>query len=202
MMRNLWVDAGNDCDTAKARANLMTAAYFDIRDARLGPPYFTALAALGFGVGVYASTSWWPSLTGPGFADAVSDRLAAIAPGSLPDLPAVCLDIERDDIAGYLLPALRRWRTHRPKRVTDLTIEGHKGGLFSPSQVINVAAKVRYIVPQCYDGTMRGWDSAAMVRDLTDAGFPLAHVYPFLDAAKLAQLAWWEGYAFTQGRLP
>lgn len=202
LLRNLWVDAGNDCDIAKAKANGITAAYFDIRDARLSPSYFEAVARDGLAVGVYAVASWWPQLGPAAFADQVNARLAVVAPGSAPDFPAVCLDIERDDIGAYLLPALRRWRAHRPGRVTDLTIEGHKGGLFSPSQVVNVTAKVRFVVPQSYDGAMHGWDSAAMVRNLTDAGFPLAKVYPFLDAARLPDLAWWEGYAFTQGRLP
>lgn len=201
MIRNLWVDAGNDCNYAKATAYGITAAYFDIRDPRLTTPYLERVASHGLGVGVYAVASWWPKLEGPAFADTVGAMLGTIAPNSAPDFPAVCLDIEVDDVAGYVLPALRRWRTHRPNRVTDLTLEGHKGGLFSPSQVINVVAKVRLVVPQCYDGAMTHvWDSCAMSRDLTDAGFPIARVYPFLDAAHLGE--WWEGYAFTQGRLP
>lgn len=201
MIRNLWVDAGNDCDYAKAKANGITAAYFDLRDPRLTLPYLREVAGHGLAPGVYAAASWWPTLDGPGFADKVSALLEGVAPGTPGTFPAVCLDIERDDIAGYLLPALRRWRSHRPKRVTDLTIEGHKGGLFSPTQAVLVTAKVRLVVPQAYNGAMdQVWDSAAIVRDLTDAGFPLASVYPFLDAAHLGE--WWEGYAFTQGRLP
>jgi hypothetical protein len=127
--------------------------------------------------------------------------LEVVAKGTPASFPEVCLDIERDDIRGYLLPALRRWRQHRPSRVTDLTLEGHKGGLFSSSDVVNVAAKVRFVVPQAYDGGMHPWAPAEVVRDLTAAGFPIAQVYPFLDAAT-ALLPWWQGYAFTQGRLP
>lgn len=201
MNRSLWVDANNDCDYAKAKANLIAAAYFDIRDPRLTLAYFEGVRAQGIMPGVYAAANWFPRLSGPAFADSISAMLEIIAPRTPAEFPMVCLDIEKDDIAGYLLPALRRWRTHRPNRVTDLTIEGHKGALFSPSQVINVVAKVRYVVPQCYNGAMtQVWDSCAMSRDLTDAGFPTAHVYPFLDAAHLGN--WWEGYAFTQGRLP
>ncbi len=206
MPRAIWIDAGNDANAPKLHAAGIDAAYFDIRDPRITYDYLRGVVAQGFTAGVYAVASWYPALSGSAFATAVSHRLDAILeskPGD-PAFPMVCLDIEKDDVRGYVLPALAQWRRHRPKRVTDLTIEGHKGGIFSPSDVIQVVAKVRYTVPQCYNGAMsQVWDTYAMTCNLVAAGFPVAGICPFYDAAHLPD--YWgipAGYAFTQGRLP
>jgi hypothetical protein len=202
MSRAVWVDAGNDPDYAKLADNGITWPYFDIREQRLTDAYLDAVRAHPAidGCGVYVVASWLPGFTGPQLAEWTDARLRAI--GWLGN-PPVMFDIEgtQFDVQGYVLPCLRRWRELRPKRITDLTIEGHKGSLFTPADVINVVAKVRWVVPQCYNGAMtQVWDSAAMLHDLTAHSFPPASVYPFLDAAHLGE--WWEGFAFTQGRLP
>jgi hypothetical protein len=44
------------------------------------------------------------------------------------------------------------------------------------------------------------WDTLAAARDLTKRGFLDAIITPFYDAAKLPE--YWNGFAFTQGRLP
>jgi len=200
-VRVVWVDAGNDDDPAKLKP-LGAVPAFDVREPRLTREYLSQRFQSYGAVYVYAAASWYPSLGGKGFATAASQRLSTIMDGpSAPDFPSVCLDIETDDIRGYLLPALTQWRKHRADRVTDLTIEGHKGGLFTAADVINTVAKVRYVLPQCYNGAMtQVWDSFAMAYDLWDAGFPVAKVRPFYDAAHLPE--WWDGYAFTQGSLP
>lgn len=202
-MRAVWVDAGNDPDYAKLAENAITWPYFDIRDPRLTPAYLDAVRAHPDidGCGVYAVASWMPVLTGPQFAEWVDTQLKRIAwLGN----PPVMLDIEGAafDIDGYVLPCLLRWRELRPRRITDLTIEGHKGGMFSLSQVREVAKRVRWTVPQCYDGGMTPWDTYAITADLFARGFMSPEVRPFYDAATLQE--WWgipDGFAFTMGRL-
>ena len=57
------------------------------------------------------------------------------------------------------------------------------------------------LAPQLYNGQMTEvWDSLAYSRDLTKAGFPDSIISPFYDAMKLP--VGWDGFAFTQGRLP
>ena len=199
-MRAVWVDAGNDPNYAKLVAVGATAAYFDIRDERLMPSYFAEVKSHGLEVGVYAAVNWYGNVTGPVFADLVSSRLEVIAKASSPDTPMVCLDIEVKD-PSFVLGALRRWRVHRAVRVTDYTLEGHQGAILNAGQWLAVASLVRYVVPQCYDGAMaQVWDAFAMAKDLYDHGLPFPSVRPFYDAAHLPE--WWDGYAFTMGRLP
>lgn len=203
-MRAVWVDAGNDPDYAKLADHAITWPYFDIREKRLTPPYLDAVRAHPTieGCGVYVVASWLPTLTGPQLAEWTDTRLRQIAwLGN----PPVMFDIEgaQFDIEGYVIPCLRRWRELRPKRVTDLTIEGHKGGAFTLTSVRTVAGLVRWIVPQCYSGAMQTWDTYAIVADLLMAGFMSMEVRPFYDAGHLQP--WWgtpDGFAFTQGRLP
>lgn len=202
-MRAAWGHPGSDPPYPELDDNGIRWPYFDIREPRLTPTYLDAVCAHPAvdGVGVYAVASWQHEDEPEAFAEWVDARLRHI--GWLGN-PPVCLDVEVADLADYCVRALTRWRELRPKRVTDLTIEGHKGGLFSPAQVVHVVAKVRYTVPQCYNGALsQVWDSYAMACDLVAAGFPIATVCPFYDAAHLPE--WWglpAGYAFTWERLP
>lgn len=199
-MRAVWIDAGNDPDYVKLTANGITAVYFDIRDPRLNIAYFTTQRAKGFAVGVFADPSWWPSDSGPQFATRVSRLLDGLGKAPAPAYIAVCLDMETHN-AGFLLGALRQWRKHRPSRVTDWTLEGHQGGILTPAQWLSASQLVRYIVPQCYNGAVsETWDSFSMANDLYSHGCPFGDIRPFYDAAHLPE--WWDGYAFTQGRLP
>lgn len=207
-MRAAWGDFGQDPPYAKLADAGVTWPYFDIRDPRLTPDYLDAVKAHpGIdGCGVYAvrGTDSWPEtddLTPAQFAEWTDAALRHI--GWLGN-PPVMFDIEgMPDLVPFVLATLKRWRELRPKRTTDLTIEGHKGELFRPADVINTVAKVRWVVPQCYDGAMHPWDTYAMAADLYAADFPAASVRPFYAADKL--LPWWgtpDGFAFTWGRLP
>jgi hypothetical protein len=203
-MRAVWVDAGNDPDYTKLAANLITWVYFDIREARLTPAYLETVAAQpGIeGIGVYAVPTWpqTAQLTPGRFAEWVDGELRRIGWSGN---PVVMLDIEVPELVPYVLTCLRRWRQLRPKRTTDLTIEGHKGALFGMPEMIEVCKLVRWVVPQCYDGDMHPWDTYAMCADLYAYGFPATKVRPFCSAAALQP--WWgipDGFAFTQGLLP
>ncbi|HVE35388.1 MAG TPA: hypothetical protein VNC18_17615 [Gemmatimonadaceae bacterium] len=199
-MRCVWVDAGSDDDPAKLKP-LGAFPAFDIREPRLTPVYLAARNVTYGAVGVYAVASWWPNLGPREFATTVSRRLTQVAgPTSPASMPIVCLDIE-DKPAEWYLDALRQWRRHRAERVTDVTLEGHKGGIFTAGQLLMLYGLVRYVVPQCYNGAMtQTWDSFAMALDLNEHGLPFPGIRPFYDAAHLPE--WWDGYAFTQGRLP
>jgi hypothetical protein len=199
-MRAVWIDAGQNPDYPRLGAAGADSVYFDIRDERLTPAYFGGVAAHGLEVGVYAAANWYGNVTGSRFADLVSGRLDDIARGTVPSFPMVCLDIEVHD-PSYIIGALRRWREHRPQRVTDWTLEGHQGGILTAGQWLVAGQLVRFIVPQLYNGAMtQVWDGFAMAKDLNDHGLPFGSVRPFYDAAHLP--VWWDGYAFTQGRLP
>ncbi len=200
-MRSIWIDEGNDADYVKLRAEGIESPCYSIRDPRVTLSYLETVRSLGFVPGVYAVLSWYGT-DGPGFAEAVSQRLEEIAPGSPAGFPFVCLDYEPTDAVGMIACATR-WRALRSARITDLTFEGHHGSRFTRTQLRALASRFRYLVPQSYNGAMtQGWDTAAICRNLVDAGAPYAKVVPFVDARLLPELAWWQGYAFTMGRLP
>lgn len=206
-MRAAWGDLKQDPPYAKLADNGITWPYFDIRDPRLTPAYLDSVKAhAGIkGCGVYSvrGSNSWPethTMTPTQFAEWTDARLKQI--DWLGNLP-VMFDIEVPNLVPYVLATLRRWRELRPKRVTDLTIEGHKGGLFTLPDVRAVAGLVRWTVPQCYDSTMTPWDTWAVCFDLYARGFMSMEVRPFYDAAALQP--WWgtpDGFAFTWGRLP
>lgn len=198
-MRAVWLYPGRQPDHPKLAAAGIDSVYFDIRDPQLSAAYLADVRKSGLEVGVYAVSSWWPELTAAQFAAKTSSLLEQVVPTSPPDFPKVCLDIETKAVA-FVLGALRAWRTHRPKRVTDWTLEGHQGGIFTPGQLLAIAGLVRYVVPQAYDANVQPWDAFAMALDLYEHGLPFPKIVPFLSAAHL--LPWWQGYAFTQDQLP
>lgn len=200
-MKALWIDSGNDPDWAKVKAHKMTHLYFDLYDPRVRAPYLRDVKSRGYGVGVYVVSNW-PQVAGDGktFAEKVSAQLSIVAPG--PDVaafPKVQLDIEQHDPV-FILEALKRWRELRPKRDTSWTMESMQAGWMSPAFVTGVlACKVR-IVPQYYLGDMSPVAQDVGLKDMLSAGFPASLVTGFYDAAALP--AFWDGFAFTMGRLP
>ena len=195
--RAVWIDAGNDADYAKLRAHGIDSPYFDIRDSRVTRAYLEGVQAEGFAPGVYAAWNWYPTLGGAGFAVQLSGLLVGL--GAPPGFPKVCADIEIHDV-GYILAFLKRWRKLRPMRVTDWTLEGFQGGLFTANDTLAIAAANVGVIPQTYTGSMEPQDVARVVLDLAFHSFPPARISPFYDAARLP--AEWSGYAFAQGRLP
>jgi hypothetical protein len=222
-MRAVWVDAGNDADVAKLRQYGIVSPYFDVRDPRVTKSYLQAVRAetLAPGVnlkpGVYAAWNWPEvGMSGAAFAEWLSAKCAALFAGTAPGFPSVCADIETHDV-DYLLAFWRRWRELRPHRQTDWTLEGFQGGLFSYDEARELAHLVHdtgtfpgFVVPQNYgaplppdgSGETRYQPLAAdrVALDLVSHGFPTPYLYGFYDGAELPSR--WEGYVFTQGRLP
>src|SRR4249920_1088062 len=198
-MRAVWTDAGNDADPVKLHTYGIDSPYFAVTDPRVTLAYLRSVQAAGFQPGVYAAWNWQPGLGGPAFASWLSAQLERVAPDTSREFPKVCVDIETHDVA-YIRAFLRRWRQLRPHRVTDWTLEGFQGGLFSPMDVIAIAAANVGVIPQLYGGAggtiqfQRAADRVAL--DLVEHSFPPARIFGFYDAAALPER--WEGYAFTQ----
>lgn len=196
-MKAIWVDAGNDADYMKLRARGITDPYFDVRDPRITKPYLEKLRSDGFSPGVYAAWNWQNWKTGAEFANWMHGKLRPLP--QYPDFPKVHLDIETHDVQ-WIIDALTRFRTLRPKRVTGFTLEGHQGGLFTPQDAAAITKLDMDILPQAYRGDMIRQESDRVVMDLIAAGFDPKRIYCFHDAAQVGD--WWEGVLFTQGRLP
>ena len=193
-VKAVWIDAGNDADVTKLGLYGITAPYFDPRDQRVTAAYLERLRGQGFSPGLYFAWDWYPQLGGAAFASKVDAELRRISWGGN---PPVCLDIETHDV-GYILACLERWRTLRPTRQTDLTLEGMQGGLFSPQAVSEIVHANIRIAPSFYAGDMSPLGHSVIL-DLLMAGFPGERLLGMYDAAALPYR--WTGYAFTQGRL-
>lgn len=201
-MRTLWVDENNDLDVVKARSYGFDGAAFSVRDSRVTETYLAGVRALGFSPCVYAAWNWKPTLDGPQFATWLSRELERIAPKSASDFPRVFVDIETHSVP-YILGFLTQWRKHRRHRVTDWTLEGFQGGLFSPRDTIAIAASGVGVFPQPYKGDMTPTDPVAVVLNLCAHSFAPGSLGVCYDAAHLPPTNGdWTGYAFTQGRLP
>lgn len=201
-MKFLWVDSGNDPDWVKVVAHKIDGLFFDLFDPRLTHAYLTHIKGPGMAVGVYVVDNWEQikNLSGRQAAEAVDARVKQITPSTQAAFPKVQFDLERHDPA-WIEECLVRWRELRPGKDTSWTFEGGQGGWMTPAFVAAIIkAKIR-LVPQLYNGAMTEvWDSLTYARDLTSRGFPDALVSPFYDAARLP--VGWQGWAFTQGRLP
>lgn len=217
MSRALWVDAGNDLDVAKAKANEITDPYFDGRwlaaingpGSRTPLSYLTSYKQQGYAPGIFLCSQGdgWPNAqtTKPAdWADWAYDLVQhTIAPGTSGSFPKVHLNCEIHD-AGWLLAMLKRWRSHSPKRETALLIEGMQGGWFKA-----VARQISWdlgvtVIAEAFHGNMVRSESADVLLDLVNAQTALSHAGVCLDAAQLGD--WWgvnvPAVAFTQGRLP
>ncbi len=196
-MNFVWVDEGSDPDYAKAARHSASGLSLSIREATQAS--LAGLAQHGFKVGVYFAQNWYEAPTGSALADIVSAKIDELAPNTQPDYPRVCADIETHDV-GYILDFLRRWRQLRPRRVTDWALEGFQGGLFSRDAVSRILSANVAVVPSNYTGDMRPWAADRVALDLVRAGFPESVLHGFYDGAALPLE--WDGYVFTQGRLP
>lgn len=200
-MKALWVDAGNDPWYAGCEALGVTHLYFALNDPRVSKSYLQNVAAKGYGVGVYvvAGHPLWPEFQGNGrqFAEKVSAKVGPLFISTAS--PKVQLDMEMHD-PEFILTALERWRELRPKQDTSWTLESFQGGWMTPEFVKRVIALKIRVVPQFYGGDMTPFAQDRSLKDLLDRGFPSSLITGCYDAASLPE--YWDGFAFTQGRLP
>lgn len=220
-MRYLWVDEGNDPDYTKGDRDSINGYFFALFDPRLNPGYLQAVRQKGYAVGVYMAWNWpqYVGKSGAQMAEITVARVKQIAGGFLSNsMPKVQYDIEAHDPA-LIAACLTRHRELLPQQDTSWTMESFQGGWMDPVFVkAMLACKVR-VVPQLYSGQMANiglrdsnpalfWRQIAAERvaedvalkDLLKRGFPQQIISGFYDAASLPQR--WDGWAFTQGRLP
>ena len=198
-MRNLWVDAGNDPQYEKADANGIKGFFFALSDPRVTKQYLQAVHARGYAVGVYMAWNWlmYAGKTGKEMAELVNDQVAPLIVST--SVPKVQFDIEDHD-PSLITSCLLRWRQLRRYHDTSWTLEGMQGGWMSPAFVTSVVGSKIRVVPQSFMGNMTPWAADQVLRDLTRRGYPEKLISLFYDAKALP--ADWDGWAFTQGRLP
>lgn len=202
-MRALWIDAGKEPDFTKAKREGMTALYLPVSDPMDDlRRRASEIRNHGYAVGAYmAHNDGWPQfwgLDGKSTAEKMYELVSSIG-GKV----KTQYDIEQHtpDDYKYVLETLTRHRTLAPKADLCWTMEGHQGGSMARDFVAAILKLRVRVAPQCYDAPMENvWDTLEMARDLARAGFPDALISPFYDAAKLPK--WWQGFAFTQARLP
>jgi len=198
-MRAIWIDLGNDADYVRLHEHGITEPIYDVRDPRVTKAYLDNVANLGFQPGVYACWNW-PEVAGMSGAKFSEWTDAQVKPlHRTATFPSVHLNDETHSPT-RIIEMLRRWRQLRPSKRTLWTLEGMQGGLFGSAHVQAIEAANVHYGPQCYTGAMARMESATVVLDLAKRGFSSSRIAPFLDAAKLGH--WWEGVAYTQGRLP
>ena len=201
-MRYLWVDSGNDPDLAKAVKHSIDGLFWDMFDPRLDEAYLQKYLLTGYRVGVYMASNWgqFKDLAPSQVANLVYTRVKKIAGKSFgPDFPKVQFDMEEHDPI-KILNTLKEWRRLAPKHSTSWTLESFQGGWMSDEFVKAILGLKIRVVPQAYTGDMQDFAEDQVLRDLLRRGFPEASISLFYDAADVP--LGWNGFAFTQGRLP
>lgn len=199
-MNGVWIDSGNDPQWEKIAAWGIKWLYFPLSDPH-GDVRRRLLETKARGLvgGVYSAWNWYGDPRGGDYARVVDVALRKVAPDATSEWPKVMFDDERHEPTA-LLDWMGVWRDLRPRSATAWTLESMQGGWMGASFVAGVVGYRMRVVPQCYSGNMQAVDTLAAARDLTKRGFPDNLVSPFYDAAHLP--IGWDGFAFTQGRLP
>lgn len=198
-MRFLWVDRDQEPDFRKGdgvAGERINGYFLDMRSATTTD--LTNVRSRNRVAGIYAVTSW------DDFKGEAPDTIVArvVARYQALNVPMLRLqwDIELHD-PDFVREILMETRRRLPQVGLSWTLEPRQGGWIDPRLVNVIAATRTRVVPQLYPGDMRfQYDSLYVVRNLTSRGIPDAAISPMYDAAALP--AGWDGYAFTQGRLP
>ena len=205
-MRSCFIDHNQEANYDLLKRHGITEILYPTRDSPVNSNLCQKAKDKGFNVGLMVAWNWLGGHpTGARFAEFCDNELKRIAwPGN----PKLVADIEKgaglDDLryVDYVVDFCRRWRELRPKRATDWTLESMQGGLFNGrGQAVNaiIAANVG-IIPQYYTGDERPMAQDVAFRDLTAYGFPSHRIRGFYLAKDLPIN--WDGYAWTQGKLP
>lgn len=203
--RGVWIDGGDPAYHV-LEEELVSLVLFDVRDPRLTAAYLRDVLTKIPRVGLFVCSQGegWPSSdsTAPrAWADYAYREIQRVADSLGPQGGQIraCLNCETHEVA-WILAMLKRWRSHSPRRGTVWTMEGNQAEPFIPH-----AAELRErsidVGPQAYLGAMRPQDRIESGHEVSAWGkiVGVDRVVPFLDAAALGH--WWEGVAFTQGRL-
>lgn len=194
-MRYVWVDAGNDPNFTKGDQHGITGYFMPMLDDRTTKEQMQNIKNHGKVAGIYFGHGWYGK---PSPKELVGYVAAEYNRVYVPDL-RVMFNIEYHDPA-YIAAVLEEWRKVRPNVGTSWSPEGMQGGWMTGDFVNRVVATKTRVVPQCFVGGMERRESDMVLRDLLKMGFPHQSVSMFYDAAQLGD--GWDGYAFTQGRLP
>lgn len=204
--RGVWIDGGDPAYHVLEQ-ELVSLVLFDVRDTRLTPDYVRGVLARGLKVGLFACSQGegWPdarTTTARAWADWAYSHIQSIASplGDAGKGIRACLNCETHDV-GWILAMLKRWRSHSPKRATVWSMEANQADLFA-AHALELRQREVIAGPQSY--VVVPGDPMARVESAHEfkawaAIVGADRVAPFLDAAALGH--WWEGIAFTQGRL-
>jgi hypothetical protein len=202
MLRAPWVDEitstqSADPDWKKLAPIVPTRLYFSARavtKAQLDEARKRCL------VGIYRVPEWDADLEPTEWAALLSDDVKRLG-GNTAQL-AVQANAETHSEA-WLVAFWNEWRRLRPTRATSWAFEGIQGGRLGiapgtfRAQILSWRIR---LVPEAYLGDMTPLDPAGVKRELEAWGFPGSIISPFYDAAALPAV--WDGFAFTQERLP
>jgi hypothetical protein len=199
MMKYIWTRQNDDPDYDNCHAHGINGLFAPLgADSLTSPAYLKLFRAKGFPVvGLYVGHGWWAPIG----AQALADKVVAEYKKATVGVPRVKLqmNLEQHD-PGYIAACLERIREQLPKVGLSWSPEGFQGGWMSASFVKRIiAAKVR-VVPQAFTGDMTPRAQDMVLRNLTARGYPEALVTIMYDAKNLPRD--WNGYAFTEGRLP
>ena len=193
-MRYVWIDAGQSPDPVKLKAHRITRCYFDAR----GTPQTTE-----FERGIYRVQSWdnaKPAL----LAEELSADVHRWGGDPYRQL-AVHVNIEHaslgDNFASFIAAFIPAYRNLRPQRDTGLVIDGLQGGAFSPQLVAAINADINLqVLAEDYDGAMSPLGADNVRSNLVSYGVQRQRALVMYDGAALPE--YWDGCAFTMGRLP
>lgn len=194
-MRFIWTVAGDDPSYDNCKAHGINGLYAPLFDGLTSRAYLQVFKEQGFVNGVYLGHNWFPTLTASQLAAKVVAEFKRIA---LPDT-RLMLNLEEHDPAKIAL-VVSAVRAALPKVNLSWSPEGMQGGWMAPEFVAQILKAKCRVVPQAFLGGMARVESDQVLRDLTKRGFPESSVSIFYDAAALGVN--WDGFAFTEGRLP
>ncbi len=194
-VRFLLVDKGQSPDFEKGDRAGITGYFLDIRSATQHD--LLEIRKRQHIPGVYANPVWDDAPDAP---DALVAWAVKLFRGFGVSNLRLQWDIEVHD-ADYISDVLWASRHALPQVGTSWTLEPQQGGWFTTQLLEAIRGTRTRAVVQLYNGAMTThYDSWGQVARMIDKGIPAAQVSPFYDAAALP--AGWNGYAFTQGRLP
>jgi hypothetical protein len=208
-MRGCFIDHGNSADFNLLRKHSIDTVLIPGEESPIAnPTSIKAIYDAGFAVSVMFAWNWHGLGAGSGaeFAKYASNRLKEVGHPAVN--PSVVLDIEKGagvedwEYVDWVVAALKEWRKLRPTRQTHWTLEAMQGGLFNGRNdaVEAIRAANVGIVPQFYTGSEYPMAADVALKDLLLYNFPSERIKGFYLARELPLN--WDGYAWTQGKLP